>query len=65
MTVSETLPADLTLAHSREDTLRWKLKVVKASGTGQKEGGRTFQARDGLPGMFRTAKNVLEWSRMF
>lgn len=49
----------------RRDTARWEPKVVKASWTDQKEGRRTFQAKDGLLGMFWNAKNVLQCFKMF
>ena len=38
---------------------------MKASQTDRKEGGRTFQAKDGLLGMFWNANNVLQCFKMF
>lgn len=48
----------------RRDTARWESKVVKASWADQK-GGRTFQAKDRLLGMFWNARNVLQCFKMF
>lgn len=48
----------------RRDTTSWEPKVVNASWTDQK-GGRTFQAKDGLWGMFWNARNILECFRIF
>lgn len=38
---------------------------MKSSWTDRKEGRRTFQAKDGLLGVFWNAKNVLQCFKMF